>query len=362
MVIFRYLGMVSLVFISLVMFSFTAQSEAFKLKGKAKPVKIYFNVKNDGGWVQAHDEARIKMEKALGMKIPYVEKIPEVASELKPAVDKFVKRGYNIIMASAFGYSDALKELAEKYPDVAFVNAAGTTNNGKNLMSYYGRTYESQYLCGMVAGAMTKTGKIGFVAAVPIGLVNWTVNGYLMGARQMNPNVTLTVVYTGGWYDPVKERAAAEALAEKGIDVIGQHVDTPTPQIVAGEKGIYSTGHHRDMSEFSKSSVCSSVWVWDRFLTPTVKQIVSGKWEPSEYGAFEGLGSMTDIALTDDVPEDIAKKVMAERQAIIDGKNIWEGPIVDQSGKVRVPEGKSASVGDLWGMDYLIKGVIGTTK
>ena len=362
MVISRFLGLMSLVFASLVIFSFAAQSEPFKLKGKPKPVKIYFNVKNDGGWVQAHDEARIKMEKSLGMKIPYVEKIPEVASELKPAVDKFVKRGYNIIMASAFGYSDALKELAEKYPDVAFVNAAGTTNNGKNLMSYYGRTYESQYLCGMVAGAMTKTGKIGFVAAVPIGLVNWTVNGYLMGARKMNPDVTLTVVYTGGWYDPVKERAAAEALAEKGIDVIGQHVDTPTPQIVAQEKGIYSTGHHRDMSEFAKSSVCSSVWVWDRFLTPTVKQIVDGKWEPSKFGAFEGLGSMTDIVLTDDVPKDVAEKVMAERKAIINGKNIWEGPIVDQAGNERVPAGKSASVGELWGMDYLIKGVIGTTN
>ena len=362
MVISRFLGLMSLIIASMVIFSFAAQSEPFKLKGKAKPVKIYFNVKNDGGWVQAHDEARIRMEKSLGMKIPYVEKIPEVASELKPAVDKFVKRGYNIIMASAFGYSDALKELAEKYPDVAFVNAAGTTNNGKNLMSYYGRTYESQYLCGMVAGAMTKTGKIGFVAAVPIGLVNWTVNGYLMGARKMNPNVTLTVVYTGGWYDPVKERAAAEALAEKGIDVIGQHVDTPTPQIVAQEKGIYSTGHHRDMSEFAKSSVCSSVWVWDRFLTPTVKQIVDGKWEPSKFGAFEGLGSMTDIVLTDDVPKDVAEKVMAERKAIINGKNIWEGPIVDQAGTERVPAGKSASVGDLWGMDYLIKGVIGTTN
>ena len=131
-----------------------------------------------------------------------------------------------MIIGSAFGYSDTFKDLAKEYPKVAFVNAAGTTN-GANLESFYGRTYEGHYLCGMVAGAMTKTGKLGFVAAHPIGIVNWAVNGYLLGARQTNPNATVNVVYVGTWNDPVKERAAALALIEQGIDVLGINVDTP---------------------------------------------------------------------------------------------------------------------------------------
>ena len=351
---------ISLLTISLLFIS--NMSSAFELKGDPKPAFIFFNVVNDGGWVQAFDEARKRMENDLGMKLPYVEKVPEVATEIRPAVKKFIKRGHNVIIGTAFGYSDTFLELANEYPDVAFLNAAGTTNNEKNLVSYYGRTYESQYLCGMVAGAMTKTNKIGFVAANPFGLVNWTVNAYLLGARQMNPDVTLSVVYTGAWYDPVKERSSAEALAEQGVDVIGQHVDSPTPNVVAQEKGILGTGHHRDMSEFAgDSSVCSSVWVWDKYLTPALKTISGGSWKPSAWGDFLSIkAGGTDIVLGDNVPQDVKNKVMAERQALIDGKHVFAGPIKDQSGKIRVASGEVADDGALWGMDYLVEGINGS--
>lgn len=343
-------------------FAGLAHADTFKLDGDPKPAWIYFNVKNDGGWTQAIDEARQRMEAELGIEIPFVEKVPEIASEIKPAAERYIRRGHNIIIGSAFGYSDAFKELSERYPEVAFLNPAGTTN-GPNLQSFYGRTYESQYLCGMVAGALTKSNKIGFVAANPFGLVNWTVNAYLLGARQLNPDVTLTVVFTGAWNDPVKERASAQALVEQGIDVIGQHVDTPTPQVVAQEQGIFGTGHHRDMREFApQATACSSVWVWDRYLTPTLKKIAAGQWEPSPWGDFISIGDGgTDIACCGDmVPQDVADKVMAEREALVNGKHVFQGPIYDQAGTVRVAEGEVPSDGDLWGMDYLIQGVTGS--
>ncbi len=331
----------------------------FKLKGDPKPAMIIFSQKNDGGWSQALDEARQKIEKELGLTIPVVENVPENATAIKPAVELFIDRGANIILGSAFGYSDAFKELAEKYPDVVFLNPAGTTN-GNNLMSYYGRTYESQYLCGMAAAAASKTGKLGFVAANPFGLVNWTVNAYAMGARQINPDATVTVVFTGAWNDPVKERAAAEALAEQGIDVIGQHVDTPTPQIVAKEKGIYGTGHHRDLSEFSSATQCSSVWVWDRFLVPEIKKITAGEWESQPYGAFLSIAQGgTDIACCGDaVSEDNKTRIMAEREAILGGKHVFAGPLKDREGKERVAAGEVLDDGSLWGMDWFVDGVI----
>ncbi len=251
---------------------------------------IIFAPKNDGGWSQSFDEARQRMEKSMGVSIPFVESMPENATAIRPPAELFIQKGYNIIIGSAFGYSDTFKELAEQYPNVAFLNGAGITN-GPNLESFYGRTYETQYLCGMAAAAASKTGKLGFVAANPFGLVNWTVNAFELGAEQINPKATTTVIFTGAWNDPVKERAAAEALIEQGIDVLGQHVDTPAVQIVAEEKGVWSTGHHRDLTEFAPKAVqCSSVWVWDQFLDPEIKKIAGGTWEPSPYGAFFGLG------------------------------------------------------------------------
>lgn len=338
----------------------TAQAEPFKLKGDPKIAFVLFNIKNDGGWTQAQDEARVRLEEARGIEIPYTESVAEVATEIRPVVERYISRGYNIINGTAFGYSDTFKELAAEYPDVAFINAAGTTN-GPNLQSYYGRTYESQYLCGMVAGAMTKSNKLGFVAANPFGLVIWTVNAYALGAQRMNPDATVTVVYTGAWNDPVKERAAAEALAEQGVDVIGMHVDTPTVPTVAQEKGIYATGHHRDMTEFApEATLCSSVWVWDRFLNPLFDKIVAGEWEPNPYGAFLGIkDGGTDIACCKDVvPQEVVDKVMAARQEIIDGKHVYAGPLTDKDGNVKVAEGAALDDGGLWGMDWYVKGVI----
>ena len=337
-----------------------AYAAGFTLSAPPKIAFLYFADKHDGGWTQAFDEARPKIETVVGQKIPYVENVPEVAGKIRPAAETFISRGSNIVIGTAYGYSDTFKELAEKYPKVAFLNASGTTN-GPNLESFYGRTYESQYLCGMAAGAMSKSGKLGFVAAHPIGPVNWTINAYELGAKQFNPNATVTVIFTGAWNDPVKERAAASALADQGVDVIGQHVDTPTPQIVAQERGIYGTGHHRDLSEFApKATLCSSVWTWDKFLAPELKKIEAGNWQPSPYGAFPGIkDGGTDIAWGKvTVPKDVVAKVTAERQAIVNGKQIYTGPMSDTSGKEELAAGKSIDDGGLWKMDWFVPGVI----
>ena len=179
-----------------------------------------------------------------------------------------MKNTGHIILGSSFGYSDAFKELAAQYAKVAFIDVSGIYH-GPNLGSVYGRSYESQYLCGMVAGAMSKSGHLGFVAAHPLGLVNWTINSYVLGAQVINPKATVHAIFTGAWDDPVKERAADTAIIDQGADVLGQQIDTPTTQIVAQERGVYGTGHNRDLREFApKATLCSSVWVWDRYFVP----------------------------------------------------------------------------------------------
>ncbi|MAM60278.1 BMP family ABC transporter substrate-binding protein [Maritimibacter sp. UBA3975] len=333
----------------------------FAAVGDPKPAVILYGPTNDGGWSQSIDEARVKLEGGLGLRIPQAAEIPESATAIRPAAELFIDRGANIVIGSAFGYSDTFKELAEEYPDVIFINPAGITNSD-NLKSVYGRTYESQYLCGMVAGGLAENGKLGFVAANPFPLVNWTINAYLMGARAVNPDAELTVVFTGTWGDPVKERAATEALLEQGVEVVGQHVDTATPQIVAAEAGIYGTGHHRDLSEFSEATQCSSVWTWEKFLEPEITKASAGEWEPAPYGAFLGIAEGgTDVSVTGDaVSEDLKAEVMEARDAIMSGElQIFAGPLSDRSGEMRVPDGEVLSDADLWAMDWFVQGVTG---
>jgi len=335
-------------------------ADGFTLKDKPKIAMLYFGPKNDGGWTQAFDEARVKIEKDLGQKIQFVENVPEDASAIKPAAEKFIQRGANIVIGTAFGYSDTFKELAAKYPQVAFLNGSGTTN-AANLQAFYGRTYESHYLCGMAAGAASKTGKLGFVAANPFGVVNWTVNAFALGAQKVNPAATVNVIYTGAWNDPVKERAAAMALIDQGAEVIGQHVDTPTPQIVAQERGKYGTGHHRDLRQFApKATLCSAVWTWEKYLAPEIRKIAAGNWKPAPYGAFIPMSQGgTDIAgFGPAVPADKVKLIQAEREALLKGKQVYAGPLSDRDGKERVPAGGVLSDADLWKMDWYVKGVI----
>ena len=337
-----------------------ATADGFTLKGPPKIAMIYFGPKKDGGWTQAFDEARVKIEKGVGQSIQFVENVPEDASAIKPAVEKFIQRGANIIIGTAFGYSDTFKELAAKHPDIAFLNGSGTTNSD-TLQAFYGRTYDTHYLCGMAAGAASKTGKLGFVAANPFGVVNWTVNAYAMGAQKINPAATVNVIYTGAWNDPVKERAAATALFDQGVEVVGQHVDTPTPQVVAQERGKFGTGHHRDMSEFApKATVCSAVWTWDRYLVPEIKKVIAGGWKPAPYGAFLSMShGGGDIACCGAaVPKDKVALIIAERDAIMKGKQVYAGPLADREGKERVAVGASLSDADLWKMDWYVKGVI----
>jgi len=338
-----------------------AQAEGLTLKGPAKIAMVYISPRNDGGWTQAFDEARVKLEKELDQKIQYVESVPENAAAITPVVDRLIARGANVIIGTAFGYSDTFLELSKKYPEVAFLNGSGTTN-AANLESFYGRTYESQYLCGMAAGAASKSGKLGFVAANPFGQVNWTVNAFELGARQINPEATVTVVYTGAWNDPVKERAATMALIDNGADVIGQHVDSPTPQIVAQERGVHGTGHHRDLSEFApKATLCSSMWVWDRFLGPELKKVMAGNWVPAANGALLSMAQGgTDISLSDDPVISAANrdKIKAARAELLAGKTlIYSGPMADRDGKERIAAGQVMADPDLWKMDWFVKGV-----
>ncbi|MGE4251999.1 MAG: BMP family ABC transporter substrate-binding protein [Parvibaculaceae bacterium] len=330
------------------------------LEGPPKVAFLYYDQRNDGGWTTAIDTARLKLEADFGISMDFVEKVRDDPAMIRPAAEKFIRRGYNIIIGTSFGHTDTLKDLAAKYPKVAFINISGV-KTAANFASVYGRNYQSQYLCGMAAGAMSKSGKIGFLAADPFPRVIWAVNAFALGARKTNPKATVQVVYISAWNDPVKERAAASALISQGMDVLGQNLDTPTTQIVAEERGVWSTGAWLDRSKFApKTTLCSQIWTWDRYFTNELKRIFAGNWQPNQDGEFPGIAEGgTDIACCNAaMPKEVVEQIEAERQAIIAGRDVFDGPLSDRDGKERVPAGQKLSDSDLRKIDWYVEGVL----
>jgi basic membrane protein A len=340
----------------------TSVSGAASLDGAPKPVFLYVGPKDDAGWNQSVDQARTRLQSALQLTIPYVETKAE--SDIKTVTENFIHQGHNIVVGDSAKYSTAFKDLAEKYTDVAFINLSDNLVDAPqrpNLQSVYGRSYESQYLCGVVAGMSSKKANIGFIAPRSSPIANWEINGYALGVRRANPDATVHVVFTGDASSD-SERAAASALIDRGADVVGQGVDGPTPQIVAQERGVFATGHAVDLHEVApKSALCASVWVWDRYLSAEIKKIAAGDWQadPSSLLVGQTRGAVDIACCGKDISEQELAKLLDERdRVIISRRQVFEGPLVDGEDRERVPAGGVLGDDELRAMNWYVKGVV----
>jgi len=336
---------------------------AFTLEGEPKVAFIYAATAKDGGWNESIDIARAAVETETGLTVAVAESIPEEATALKNAIDLFVQRGFNIIVGTTYGYSDGIAEAAKAYPNVAFLNASGTTN-GANLESFYARTYQGWYLAGMAAAGVDKSGKMGMLAGFPVGVVNWDINAFARGARAVAPKAETIVIYTNSWWDPVKEGQVAEAMLDQGADVIANNLSSSAPFAAAEKRDAASIGFQLDMSAHApKGMVTSVVFHWEKYLVPTIKEIAAGTWTPEEYGAFPGIAEgVVDITpLSAKVPAEVKAKVEQVRAEMIAGRfSPYAGPVVRQDGSIAVPAGETISDAALWSMDYLVEGTLGT--
>ena len=229
------------------------------------------------------------------------------------------------------------------------------------MSTYFGRMYQPRYLSGIVAGKMTKTNIIGYVAAFPIPEVIRGINAFTLGARSVNPDAQVRVVWTSTWFDPVKEREAAVALLDAGADLIAQHQDTTEPQKAAKDRGFLSIGYDSDMHKFVGDSVLvSPVWNWGSYYVETVNAALNGTWKSHQYwdGMKEGIVRLSDFS--PNVPQEVKDMVDAKQQEIISGNwDVFHGPIVDQDGKEVVPASGKMSDPDMLNMSFFVKGVIG---
>ncbi|MEG1584722.1 MAG: BMP family ABC transporter substrate-binding protein, partial [Anaerovorax sp.] len=324
---------------------------------------IYIGTKNDGGFTQAQHNGTVAMEKHFGGKVKVLikESVPDTDKQAaKEAAIGLIDQGAKVIFGCSFGFMDALEELSkdEAYKDIDFLHFSGYKMNDTNFGNYFGATEEPRYLTGIVAGLETKSDKIGYVAAHPYTEVQIGIDAFTLGVQSVNPDAQVKVVYINSWYDPVKEKEAAQALLQQGCDVITQHCDTTGPQTAAAEKGALAIGYNLDNSKVvPEAFLTAPTWHHEVFLIPTIEAIMDGTWKPESYYGTMKDGYMDIAPLTALVSPETKAKVEEVQAKMMEGNfPIFVGPIKDNTGAVRVPEGQTLDREGIWEIDYLVEG------
>ncbi len=329
----------------------------------ADPLKmafVYVGPVGDGGWTFAHDLGRKAMEKALGSKVStsFVENVPE-SGDAERVIRDLATKGNTIILTTSFGYMDSTLKVAKSFPKVEFYHATGF-KSASNVTIYNSRMYEPAYLAGIIAGHMSKTGKLGFVASFPIPEVVRNINAYTMGARSVNSKITTKVVWVSTWYDPSKERQAAEALIGQGADVLLQNTDSSATLQTAQDKGVYAFGWDSDMAAYApKAHLASAIETWGGYYTKLAEAALAGK--PLKQTVWGGIREgMNDLVNVNPVIPETARKIVAAKKAeIAGGMQVFTGPIMGQDGSVKVAAGKSLTDKEIDSVNWYVEGVEG---
>ncbi len=329
---------------------------------------VYVGPRDDFGYNQAHYEAAQEIRKMPGIKMVGEENVPETQAAQKSMQGMISQDGANLLFPTSFGYFNPhVLEVAKKNPSIRIAHCGGLWEEGKHpkmVGSYFGYIEECQYLNGVIAGHMTKSKKIGFIAAKPIPQVLRNINAFTLGARSVNPDITCSVVFTGDWSMPVKEAEATNSLADQGIDVFTMHVDSPKVIVeTAARRGKFVCGYHASQAKLAPNAYLTGAeWNW---VTP-YKQIVeaaqAGKPHPNFLRGGLKEGYVKTSAYGPMVTEGARKQADAVKALMLNDQfSIFKDGLKDNTGKVVVPKGKSIHQTDvvLEQMNYLVEGVIG---
>ncbi len=326
-----------------------------------KAAWMYVGPVGDAGWSFAHDLGRKAVEAKYGAKVKtqYVESVPEGA-DAERVIRDLVAQGNKIIFATSFGYMDSMVKVAKDFPDVKFEHATGYQTM-PNLRVYEGRFYEPAYLAGIVAGGMTKTNTLGFVASVPIPEVLRNINAYTLGAQSVNPKIKTKVVWINAWFDPPKETEAAQSLMNEGADVLLQNTDSTAVLQAAEKNGKYAFGWDSDMSAFAKKAhLGSCILHWDVYYNRAIGEVLDKTWKTDAIKLGIKEGGNDFIKMSDEIPADLRKKVEEAKQYLIDHPgDVYRGPIKDNTGKEVLPAGQVADAKMKAEMNFLVEGVEG---
>ncbi len=329
----------------------------------AEPLKVgfvYVSPVGDAGWTSQHNAGRLALDKALGDKVKtsFVEKVPEGA-DAERVIRDLAQQGNTLIFTTSFGFMNPTIKVAEEFPNAKFEHATGY-KTAANVNTYNARFYEGRYLAGMVAGRMSKTGTMGYVAAFPIPEVLQGINAFTLGARAVNPKAQVRVVWVNSWYDPGKERDAANTLMGQGADVVTHHTDSTATVAVAEEKGKMAIAYHSDMRKFGPNAQLAAVTHhWGDYYTARAKAVMDGTWKvaPVWGGIKEGFIKLE--GLSDKLPKEVVDEVKKREDEIRAGTfHPFTGPLKSNEGKDIIASGALTDE-QLGKMDYYVAGVVG---
>ena len=329
---------------------------------KVKAGFIYVGPIGDGGWTHEHDIGRRAVEAEFGDKVEtvYQENVPEGA-DAERALTQMALQGADIIFTTSFGYMDPTINVAAKFPNVKFEHATGY-KSADNVGTYSARFYEGRAVQGLIAGRMTKTNKIGYIASFPIPEVVRGINSAYIHAKRVNPDVQFNVVWAYTWFDPAKEADAAKALIEQGADVILQHTDSTAPQAAAKSAGnVITFGQASDMAEYAPSPRVSSIIDnWGPYYIKQVGAVMDGTWVSENTWDGIGAGMVKIGEMSDVIPADVRAEAQALADSIASGAyHPFTGPLNKQDGSAWLADGEVADDGTLAGMNFYVEGLTG---
>ncbi|MFD1158218.1 BMP family ABC transporter substrate-binding protein [Roseovarius aestuarii] len=329
---------------------------------KTKVGFIYVGPIGDGGWTYEHDKGRLAVEQHFGdaVETVYQESVPEGA-DAERAITQMALQGADLIFTTSFGYMEPTLSVAGKFPDVKFEHATGY-KTAPNMSVYSARFYEGRAVQGHIAGKMTKSNVIGYIASFPIPEVIRGINSAYIHAKRVNPDVEFKIIWAYTWFDPAKEADAATALIEQGADVILQHTDSTAPQAAAEKAGgVITFGQASDMGEYAPlPRVSSIIDNWAPYYIARTQAVMDGTWE--SVNTWDGIApGMVEIGeISDAVPADVKSEALAMKDAIASGDyHPFTGPLKKQDGSDWLADGEAADDATLAGMNFYVEGLEG---
>jgi len=349
-------------------FGLSASAQAQTAPLVMPPLKVafvYVSPIGDAGWTHQHNLGRLAMQQALGDKVKttVVESVSEGADSERVMRD-LAQQGNTLIFATSFGYLEPALRVAAEFPGVKFEHAGGY-KTAANLNTYNARYYEARYLAGMLAGATSRSGTAGYVAGFAVPEVIQGINAFTLGMRVVNPQAQVKVLWLNTWFDPAREREAAQTLINQGADVLTNHSGSTAVAQTAEDnfkaKGTRVVAYQSDMRGVAPNAQLTAiVHQWGGHYTSVTKSVLSGTWKPQPVWGSMKQGFVALSPLAASVPKDVASMVTAKRVAIEAGKFMpFSGRLVDADGAVRLATGAmdDSAIGN---MNWFVQGVVGS--
>ncbi len=332
----------------------------------ADPTKVgfvYVGPVGDGGWTYEHNQGRLAVEEKFGddVETVFVESVAE-GPDAERVMTQMALEGADLIFTTSFGYMDQTINVAKKFPNVKFEHATGY-KRADNVSTYSARFYQGRAVQGHIAGNLTESNIIGYIASFPIPEVIRGINSAYIHAKKANPDVEFKIIWAYTWFDPAKEADAAKALIEQGADVILQHTDSTAPQAAAQNAGdVYTFGQASDMIEYAPNPRVSSIIDnWSPYYIARTQAVIDGTW--ASVDTWDGISTgMVKIGeITDAVPADVKAEALAMIENMRTGDyHPFTGPLKKQDGSDWLADGETADDGTLAGMSFYVEGLTDT--